>query len=678
MAQGKTLSVKLSLNDKQFQTGLRKATRSLGKFSRSLTNTGKNLSTQFTLPIAAAGFGAIKMASAFEESLNKTRVAFGESSGVVEAFAKTTLKSFGIAEGSALEMSSLFGDMATAMGLSQEQAAGMSTTLVGLAGDLASFKDIGIEQAQTALAGIFTGETESLKKMGLLITESTLKQHGFNKSMSQSEKIAIRYKAILDQTSNAQGDYVRTSEGVANSSRTLQQTIKELATEFGMMLLPLTSKLISTFQSLTEKIKGLTDAQKETILKVAGLVAVLGPALFILGKFLGVLQSIGKTLMFLSANPMVLFITAITAFVAILGTAVLDTQLFINTALKLGNAGRLVAKGMIHAADALGLMSKPKAMAAIAAIDGLAKEEKELEKNTEDANKDLKDQLKLLTQLQTKADPSKFSGWGFKAPAAMPAISAGAVDMPSASPLGEVDFPEFPDEEILYWDEVREKVQMVTMVMTEAFEALGGVMNAIHERRVQQLEAETALQLQHLDSTHAYVKHLKKLEDEKFNNMTADEKRQHNLKKDYEEKKARIEKEAAKKKAQLDYKAAKAAKAQNIANAIISVAGAVANVLPNIPLAIMIGGLGAIQVASMIATPIPPPALADGGIAFGESLVRVGEYSGANVNPEVIAPLNKLQSMMGGNQVQVVGTISGNDIMLSNARTSIEHNQRLV
>ena len=203
-------------------------------------------------------------------------------------------------------------------------------------------------------------------------------------------------------------------------------------------------------------------------------------------------------------------------------------------------------------------------------------------------------------------------------------------------------------------------------------------MNAIHERRVQQLEAETALQLQHLDSTHAYVKHLKKLEDEKFNNMTADEKRQHNLKKDYEEKKARIEKEAAKKKAQLDYKAAKAAKAQNIANAIISVAGAVANVLPNIPLAIMIGGLGAIQVASMIATPIPPPALADGGIAFGESLVRVGEYSGANVNPEVIAPLNKLQSMMGGNQVQVVGTISGNDIMLSNARTSIEHNQRLV
>ena len=677
MAQGKTLSVKLSLNDKQFQTGLRKATRSLGKFSRSLKNTGKDLSTQFTLPIAAAGFGAIKMASDFEESLNKTRVAFGESSGVVEAFAKTTLKSFGLAEGSALEMSSLFGDMATAMGLSQEQAAGMSTTLVGLAGDLASFKDIGIEQAQTALAGIFNNEAQALKSLGVIITEANLKQFGYKKTMSETEKVLIRYKAVLAQTTNAQGDYLNTADGVANSSRTLQQTIKELATEFGMMLLPLTSKLISTFQSLTEKIKGLTDAQKETILKVAGLVAVLGPAIFILGKFLGVLKSIGTTLLWLNANPMVLFISAITGFVALLATAVLDTQLFIKTALKLGKAGRLVAKGMIHAADALGLMSKPKAMAAIAAIDGLAKEEKELEKNTEDANKDLKDQLKLLTQLQTasaKGSPIPFGG-------PMPSIPAGPIDNTvTGEPIGSIDMPNFGpvSGELEFWDEVRDKVQMVSMVMTEAFEALGGVMNAIHERRVQQLEAETASQLQHLDSTHAYVKHLKKLEDEKFNNMTADEKRQHKLKKDYEEKKARIEKEAAKKKAQLDYKAAKAAKAQNIANAIISVAGAVANVLPNIPLAIMIGGLGAIQVASMIATPIPPPALADGGIAFGESLVRVGEYSGANVNPEVIAPLNKLQSMMGGNQVQVVGTISGNDIMLSNARTSIEHNQRLV
>ena len=147
----KNLSIKLSLNDKQFMSGLRKASSSMKKFGRNLQNTGQSLSKNVTLPILGLGAAAVKLASDFEESLNKVNVAFGESSTDVQTFAKTTLKSFGIAEGSALEMASLFGDMATAMGLSQDEAAGMSTSLVGLAGDLASFKNIGIEQAQTAL-----------------------------------------------------------------------------------------------------------------------------------------------------------------------------------------------------------------------------------------------------------------------------------------------------------------------------------------------------------------------------------------------------------------------------------------------------------------------------------------------------------------------------------------------
>ena len=78
------------------------------KFGRTMKRTGETLSRNFSVPIGLAGIASIKMASDFEESLNKTRVAFGESSSEVEAFAKTTLESFGIAEGSALEMASLF------------------------------------------------------------------------------------------------------------------------------------------------------------------------------------------------------------------------------------------------------------------------------------------------------------------------------------------------------------------------------------------------------------------------------------------------------------------------------------------------------------------------------------------------------------------------------------------
>ena len=254
----KRLSIGLIVDDTQFQKGLRKASNEMKRFGKQISQTGATLSQNLTLPIIAAGVASVKMASDFEESLNKTRVAFGESSTEVEAFAKTTLKNFGLAEGSALDMASMFGDMATSMGLNQKQAAGMANSLVGLAGDLASFKNIGIEQAQTALAGIFTGETESLKKLGIVMTEANLKQFGYNKNMSQAEKIGIRYKAIIEATKNAQGDYLRTSDGVANSTRTLTESVKELATDFGTMLLPVASKLIAKGQALVDFFRNLS------------------------------------------------------------------------------------------------------------------------------------------------------------------------------------------------------------------------------------------------------------------------------------------------------------------------------------------------------------------------------------------------------------------------------------
>ena len=88
----KRLSVKLQLNDKDFQKGLRKASSSMKKFGRTMKRTGETLSRNFSVPIGLAGIASIKMASDFEESLNKTRVAFGESSSEVEAFARLHLR----------------------------------------------------------------------------------------------------------------------------------------------------------------------------------------------------------------------------------------------------------------------------------------------------------------------------------------------------------------------------------------------------------------------------------------------------------------------------------------------------------------------------------------------------------------------------------------------------------
>jgi hypothetical protein len=97
-------------------------------------------------------------------------------------------------------MSSLYGDMATSMGLSQEEAAKMSMSLVELAGDLSSFKNIDIKRAEEALNGIFTGETESLKMVGVVMTDTNLQQYVYSKAiqkrtqdMTETEKVQLRY-----------------------------------------------------------------------------------------------------------------------------------------------------------------------------------------------------------------------------------------------------------------------------------------------------------------------------------------------------------------------------------------------------------------------------------------------------------------------------------------------------
>ncbi len=193
---------------------------------------------------------SIMLASDYNETLNKVKVAYGENSEEVLNWGKTTLKQFGIAKGTALDMAALYGDMGTGMGFTTDQAADMGTSLVGLAADMASFKNVSIDIANTALKSIFTGETESLKGLGVVMTEANLTQFAMNngitkniKDMTQQEKIMLRYKFVLDSTKNAQGDFARTNEGFANQLRMMQEGAKEMSTTLGALAIPMLEKL---------------------------------------------------------------------------------------------------------------------------------------------------------------------------------------------------------------------------------------------------------------------------------------------------------------------------------------------------------------------------------------------------------------------------------------------------
>ena len=166
------LTIAFGADLRGFDRAMKQAQRKISKFGKNMQRVGRDLSIGVTAPIIGAGVAAIKFASDTEESINKVDVAFGNASGQVKEFANTTLTAFGIAKQDALEMTALFGDMGTSLGFTQEDAAGMSQQLVGLAGDLSSFKNIDVATSQKALQGIFTGQTRSLQDLGINITKN--------------------------------------------------------------------------------------------------------------------------------------------------------------------------------------------------------------------------------------------------------------------------------------------------------------------------------------------------------------------------------------------------------------------------------------------------------------------------------------------------------------------------
>lgn len=291
---------------------------------------GSTMTKAITLPIIGAAAASFKLASDMSESINKVDVAFKNNAGQVKAWSKTTLNSFGIARGTALDMAAGYGDMATSMGLSTDEAAAMSTSLVGLAGDLASFKNIGIDQANTALTAIFTGETESLKRLGVVMTQTNLDNYALsqgiqkkNQDMTQAEKVQLRYNYVMEQTKNAHGDFANTSDGAANQMRIFSESLKELGATMGENLLPIITPIIAKINDLVKRFGQASPETKKLIMIIAGLAAALGPLLMILGSVLGVIGSLTTIVAGLGisiaavAAPIAIAIVAIAAIIAI-------------------------------------------------------------------------------------------------------------------------------------------------------------------------------------------------------------------------------------------------------------------------------------------------------------------------------------------------------------------------
>ena len=215
------------------------------------------------------GKQCLELGSDLAEVQNVVDVTFPKMTAQVDEFAKSAAQSFGLSETMAKQYTGTFGAMAKAFGFTEKQAYDMGSTLTGLAGDVASFYNISQDEAYTKLKSVFTGETESLKDLGVVMTQTALDSYamanGFGKTtsaMSEAEKVALRYQFVQDKLSAAQGDFARTSGSWANQCRILSLQMQSLMATIGQGLINLFTPIIRVINTVIGKLATLANAFK--------------------------------------------------------------------------------------------------------------------------------------------------------------------------------------------------------------------------------------------------------------------------------------------------------------------------------------------------------------------------------------------------------------------------------
>lgn len=215
------------------------------------------------------GSKCIELGSDLAEVQNVVDVTFPEMTKQVDKFSRSAAASFGLSETMAKQYTGTFGAMAKAFGFTEQQAYDMGTALTGLTGDVASFYNLSQDEAYTKLKSVFTGETESLKDLGVVMTQTALDSYalanGWGKttsSMSEAEKVALRYAFVQKQLSAAQGDFARTSDGWANQVRVLKLQIDSIMATVGQGLINLLTPVIKIINAAISRIATLANAFK--------------------------------------------------------------------------------------------------------------------------------------------------------------------------------------------------------------------------------------------------------------------------------------------------------------------------------------------------------------------------------------------------------------------------------
>jgi hypothetical protein len=523
------------------------------------------------------------------------------------------------------------------------------------------------------LNGVFTGETESLKRLGIVMTQVNLQQFAQEqgiqktlKAMTQAEKVNLRYQFVMAKTTNAQGDFARTSDGAANQMRIFQESIKELGASFGAVILPAFTSLVEKANAVLLKFKNLGEGTKKIIVIIAGVAAAIGPVLVVLGSMSSgiALLSSGfatavpmlikvagafKTLTIaMLANPVGIIATAVALLTAgfiellhRLEPSISRVQTFFNLLESLGDPIKFASLQAKSLAESLLEKSKAADEAAKAqenlknTLSNVNLPLKQADKNTDNLTKRLKGLKSALDGINLdtrKGDLNYETGETAKGSTF---VGTQQIETPGTFGL------EIPDP-----NKINDFLKGLISVRKESFKTAEGLQKlSEHKQRMEDLGSVIGNQLGNafMDLGSTMVKSLG-LGESAIGSFAGTFLM-----------------------AALD--AVAAALSVAVAGAIAGAAQGsfLAGPLAPIVLPALIAG-GVALIKSAFSSDVPK--FANGGIVSGPTLGLMGEYSSAKSNPEVIAPLDKLKGMIGSTGSQNINVggefrIQGQDLVVA-------------
>jgi hypothetical protein len=298
----------------------------MGKVGEGMATVGGKLSAGLTLPLLGAAGAAFKMASDVDESLSQVGQVFGSEADKVIAASENINDAFSQAD--FLAFAGNLGDITQGLGIAADESDDLTLSVLDLSQDLSSFKNVPVEQAVGAITSALAGERDSLKGLGIVIKDTDVKQRALEmglwdgvSALSSAAQAQATMSLVTEKSANSIGDFDRTSEGAANTTKIAQANLVDLAAKIGTQLLPIGTKLLAWISGVIEKFNTLSPTALNMVVKIAAIAAAVGPLLFVGGKMISMFSSVGQAFSVLSklfmANPWVLLIVAIVALVYI-------------------------------------------------------------------------------------------------------------------------------------------------------------------------------------------------------------------------------------------------------------------------------------------------------------------------------------------------------------------------